>query len=565
MYNGHGDVTAILDASSNVIASYYYDAFGVHLSSTGAASNPYRYSGYIFDEETGLYYLKARYYDPETARFLSEDTYLGQAGDPLSLNLYAYVKYNPLKYYDPTGHYVSETDRANLSPDQIALLEKLTKGWEAAYARGDADGMKIANDAANAVRNSAGYSGGNNGLTYYVETNNTVKTVVLEKQSSLTNNGTVNNVYVNSDATATVTNNGSIGTFTNNGTATVNNYGTINEATNNGSMNLTNYDGGYVGTANTSTGSYTGIYNSGTISDVNISTGSNVGIYNGGTVGNVRIINKETNTVTAVVPDEIILYIDGQIHTGRSTGNYMVAEVGDYNGLLFGNLFGGVPSINKGMDFNKIASDIAIAIKRGRNTNVIFKKELIDQNVIRWAVSKSHRENNQQLEFDGYIDKQNSGNAAKIQMGFAVTSNACGWIAAYNALLTLGITDIQPWEIVDYFENENGLLFDGIFGVNPTTFKSMFNDVAFTGADTYAWTLFPFNNNIEKLAQISDTAILCYLTKDYKSAHFINIYWDSSIGEYRTNNGKVATFPTIDDYIRENGEGLISLTVINIK
>ena len=104
MYNGHGDVTMIVNSSGTVLASYYYDAFGVHLSSAGTVSNPYRYAGYMFDEETGLYYLNSRYYDPETARFLSEDTYLGSASDPLSLNLYAYVKYNPLKYYDPTGH-----------------------------------------------------------------------------------------------------------------------------------------------------------------------------------------------------------------------------------------------------------------------------------------------------------------------------------------------------------------------------------------------------------------------------------------------------------------------------
>ena len=55
MYNGHGDVTVILDGDT-VGASYYYDAFGRHLESTGSVANPYRYAGYMFDEETGLYY-----------------------------------------------------------------------------------------------------------------------------------------------------------------------------------------------------------------------------------------------------------------------------------------------------------------------------------------------------------------------------------------------------------------------------------------------------------------------------------------------------------------------------
>jgi len=119
MFNGHGDVTAILDASSNVVASYYYDAFGVHTSITGSVSNPFRYAGYKFDDETGLYYLNSRYYDPATARFLSEDTYRGQSSDPLSLNLYSYVKYNPLTYVDPMGHanvYVNDVKIGNGTP-----------------------------------------------------------------------------------------------------------------------------------------------------------------------------------------------------------------------------------------------------------------------------------------------------------------------------------------------------------------------------------------------------------------------------------------------------------------
>ena len=103
LHNGNGDVTGIL-SNGVIVATYYYDAFGVHTSVTGNVENPYRYAGYMFDEETGLYYLKSRYYDPETARFLQEDTYIGSTADPLSLNLYAYVKYNPLKYYDPTGY-----------------------------------------------------------------------------------------------------------------------------------------------------------------------------------------------------------------------------------------------------------------------------------------------------------------------------------------------------------------------------------------------------------------------------------------------------------------------------
>jgi len=66
--------------------------------------NNIKYAGYIYDGETGLYYLNARFYDPETARFIQQDSYSGNILDPLSLNLYTYGHNNPISYYDPTGH-----------------------------------------------------------------------------------------------------------------------------------------------------------------------------------------------------------------------------------------------------------------------------------------------------------------------------------------------------------------------------------------------------------------------------------------------------------------------------
>jgi RHS repeat-associated protein len=105
MYNGHADVTALVNAATGeVAATYYYDAFGNILESTGDVNNNITYAGYQYDEETGLYYLNARMYEPKIARFLQEDTYRGDPMDPLSLNLYAYCAYNPIVYYDPTGH-----------------------------------------------------------------------------------------------------------------------------------------------------------------------------------------------------------------------------------------------------------------------------------------------------------------------------------------------------------------------------------------------------------------------------------------------------------------------------
>lgn len=103
LYNGHADVTALV-SSSIVVASYYYDAFGVLIEEIGSADNPYRYAGYEYDIKVELYNLKARFYNAGLARFLQEDTYRGTADDPLSLNLYSYCNNDPIRYYDPTGH-----------------------------------------------------------------------------------------------------------------------------------------------------------------------------------------------------------------------------------------------------------------------------------------------------------------------------------------------------------------------------------------------------------------------------------------------------------------------------
>jgi RHS repeat-associated protein len=110
MYNGHGDVTNLLDGKGGIIGSYYYDAFGNVQENTSTFSNPYRYAGYQYDEEIGKYYLLNRMYDPESARFMQEDTYRGNANDPLSLNLYTYVNNNPMIYDDQNGHWPSFVD-----------------------------------------------------------------------------------------------------------------------------------------------------------------------------------------------------------------------------------------------------------------------------------------------------------------------------------------------------------------------------------------------------------------------------------------------------------------------
>ena len=136
MYNGHGDVTMLLSDNGDLVASYYYDIWGNIIDKTESemVSNPYRYAGYQYDEETDLYYLNARYYDAKIARFLTEDTYKGRQNDPLSLNLYTYCHNEPVMYRDPRGHkedndrYIDTKTEAGAKAK--AALDLATDKWE---------------------------------------------------------------------------------------------------------------------------------------------------------------------------------------------------------------------------------------------------------------------------------------------------------------------------------------------------------------------------------------------------------------------------------------------------
>lgn len=75
-------MTALVDGGGTIQAQYYYDPFGTVLEGDVNYRNPYLYSGYFYDAESGLYDLKARFYDPKIARFLQEDTYRGERAAP---------------------------------------------------------------------------------------------------------------------------------------------------------------------------------------------------------------------------------------------------------------------------------------------------------------------------------------------------------------------------------------------------------------------------------------------------------------------------------------------------
>ena len=109
-----GDVLSIIDASSGATAvTYTYDAWGRLVGKDGTSSdyasiyeyNPLTYRGYIYDSETGFYYLQSRYYDPTVGRFLNADNvlFLGISGTAIGWNLFAYCLNSPVNQEDPLG------------------------------------------------------------------------------------------------------------------------------------------------------------------------------------------------------------------------------------------------------------------------------------------------------------------------------------------------------------------------------------------------------------------------------------------------------------------------------
>ena len=104
LYNGHGDVVQTVNETGTVQNRYDYDIWGNPILTIETTQNAIRYTGEFYDEETGLYYLRARYYDPYLGRFTTEDSYWGEDENPLSLNLYTYCHNDPIQYVDPTGH-----------------------------------------------------------------------------------------------------------------------------------------------------------------------------------------------------------------------------------------------------------------------------------------------------------------------------------------------------------------------------------------------------------------------------------------------------------------------------
>ena len=157
--NLQGDIINITDSTGAKVVTYAYNAWGKIMSMTGnmelAVNNPFRYRGYYYDVESGLYYLNSRYYDPQTGRFISPEPNVDTAklDDGVGLhcfNVYAYCANNPFMFKDDSGEFVISIS--------IGIGSLLT--WAAygiATAVGVGAGVAIGTAVGNNIRRSTTY------------------------------------------------------------------------------------------------------------------------------------------------------------------------------------------------------------------------------------------------------------------------------------------------------------------------------------------------------------------------------------------------------------------------
>jgi len=108
LYDGLGSVRALADETGLVTDAYFYDAYGrlLNIASTGDGTpNTYLFTGEQFDADLGMYYLRARYLNPETGRFHTMDSFEGRFSDPQTLHKYLYAHANPVMFVDPSGNF----------------------------------------------------------------------------------------------------------------------------------------------------------------------------------------------------------------------------------------------------------------------------------------------------------------------------------------------------------------------------------------------------------------------------------------------------------------------------
>lgn len=121
-----GSTRVLTDSSGSSVATYTFDPYGNLVSTTGSIVNPFLFTGQYRDGESGLYYIRARYYDPNTGQFITDDPLVQSTRQP-----YGYVSDSPLNGTDPAGMASPGATCAQLLADMISAAKT---GWNAAQA-----------------------------------------------------------------------------------------------------------------------------------------------------------------------------------------------------------------------------------------------------------------------------------------------------------------------------------------------------------------------------------------------------------------------------------------------
>jgi len=133
-----GSTRALADSTGNITDNYTYSPYGALLEHLGNSTNEFLFTGEQFGFEDELYYLRARYYNPLNARFMSRDSYDGTIGNPITQNHYAYANSSPAMYVDPSGNVGLIEVQLNMSVQgelRYVNQRMLTKGVQSVAKR----------------------------------------------------------------------------------------------------------------------------------------------------------------------------------------------------------------------------------------------------------------------------------------------------------------------------------------------------------------------------------------------------------------------------------------------
>ena len=153
IHNLQGDIVGLLDNSGALVVEYKYDAWGKTISTMGSFAatlgkrNPFRYRGYIYDEETELYYLRSRYYNPQMARFINSDGLVGIIGSGMPTNMFVYCDGTPVVKSDANGQCAYCAVLVGFAPLVVAVVitaaKRISEATKAAEKVNETAGKKV--------------------------------------------------------------------------------------------------------------------------------------------------------------------------------------------------------------------------------------------------------------------------------------------------------------------------------------------------------------------------------------------------------------------------------------